>query len=152
MERFNERENVTLTNTGASLSYNRMHDALVLPSQLESLPRPSPATGISGYYKTAAVQNPYFANIPGDVVSNLLPPPDGKPIPKKRQDFVPRFDLKSEMLSLKEWTMEDLKRLNLQNNPALLETEEDQLKKPQKAGETGDWTNIPERCPLNLKT
>jgi hypothetical protein len=125
-DRMNERENVTLANSGVSLSYQRMQEALVLPSELETLPRPSPATGISGYYKSAAVLNPYFANIPGDEVSRLLPrpAPSNGQIPEKDLDFVPRFDEK-DMLSLKEWDEEDLRRLNLQKFPALLETDAD---------------------------
>jgi Type IV secretion-system coupling protein DNA-binding domain len=142
------RDHVSLGASSVSLSYQRLTQSVVLPSQFESdLPRPDIHVGLSGYYQTAAVGHPYFAKLDGQLVEAMLPEIDQGKIAEENRDFVPRFPHGADALksmSLKEWTEADLKRLNLEKHPELLETDEDRAETPEQQ----DWSGIlPERDP-----
>ena len=119
------RERSTSESQTTQYSYQRETKPLLLPSQFRSdLPRPTPNTGLSGYYQTALVGQPYFANISGGFIHQTLGQVDYDSLPKKHADLLPRNDPEGKLLSLREWDDADLARLNLEEHPALLETAE----------------------------
>jgi len=139
------KENSVSETYSTQVSYQRQTKPLVLPSQFRSdLPRPHPTTGLSGYYLTALVGQPYFANIPGNYIHQALGQVDYNTLPEEHSDFLPRIDRDGKLLSLLEWDDEDLKRLNLREHPELLETDEateDKERDPQ-LPERGDWAHV----------
>lgn len=142
----------TSESTTTQYSYHRETKPLLLPSQFRSdLPRPTPNTGLNGYYQTALVGQPYFANIPGTFIHQTLGKVDYETLPDEHSDLLPRIDPAGKMLSLKEWDDADLERLNLREYPELLET--DEAREPKEGGSKtsdpdqelpnrGDWTNM----------
>lgn len=105
-------------------SYERRAKPLILPSQFRSdLPRPNPSVGLSGFYQTALVGEPYYANLPGDFVGQMLPGIDYQQLPESAADFLPRYTAEGGIMTLEEWTEADLARLNLAHRVDLLETE-----------------------------
>jgi hypothetical protein len=128
---------------GESVSSQRLSQPVVLPSQFgNDLHPPSRKKGISGYYLTASVPEPYFANLPGAFIQSALPDIDVASLPEEQSDFIPRFPGPSPNVSLKEWTEEDLKRLNLEKYPQLLETAADEVKPKFEEGWLGHIKNI----------
>lgn len=131
------RESSSSESAGTQVSEQRVTRPVILPSQFaESLPRPNREVGLHGVFLTAAVGQPYFGHTPGDLLQRELPDLDYSRLSADQQDFVPRMTAGGEMLTLKEWTEEDLRRLNLQNHPALLETDAD------KATPDGGWLGV----------
>ena len=124
------------TSVSESFSSQRLTQPVVLPGQFESdLPRPNKQVGLCGFYQTAAVGHPYFAKIDGELVEAMLPELDHTKTAAWDRDFIPRFPPGSAALaemSLKEWTEDDLKRLNLEQHPELLETDADRAEAPAK--------------------
>lgn len=114
-------------------SYHRETKPLILASQFRSdLPRPNPKVGISGYYQTALVGEPYHANVPGNFVSQSLPEIHYRSLPESVADFLPRYAKDEPVMALEEWKPADLERLNLGHRVDLLETEASQRqKKPE---------------------
>jgi len=124
--------------TGGSASSQRVSRPVVLPSQFDvDLPPPTRETGLSAFCLTTAVPEPYFAHLPGEFIEQALPKVDVNKLSEDQLDFVPRFKRGSPDISLKEWTEEDLKRLNLENHPELLETGED-----ESGPSSGSWAGI----------
>lgn len=118
-----------------TLSYQRLTQPVVLASQFGSdLRPPSRALGLSGFYLTAALPQPYFANIPGAFLDQTIPEVDVGGLAEVEQDFVPRFKPGAPQVSLREWDDEDLERLHLEKYPELLETDEDQAPSPSDKG------------------
>ena len=142
----------TSESTTTQYSYHRETKPLLLPSQFRSdLQRPTPNTGLNGYYQTALVGQPYFANIPGTFIHQTLGKVDYETLPDEHSDLLPRIDPAGKMLSLEEWDDEDLKRLNLREYPELLET--DEAREPNEGGsktsdpnqelpKRSDWSNM----------
>lgn len=88
------------TNTAPSVRT----EPLVMASQVMGIPKTSPEHGFAALHDVARV-GAYYTHIPfNDVIGSLNPPADGI------ANHDPRPD--SDQL-LKEWNMEDLKRLNL---------------------------------------
>ncbi len=133
------RESTTSVSQSRTLSHQRLNQPVVLPSQFGSdLPPPSQREGLSGYYLTAVVGNPYFANIPGAFLDQVIPQVNAARLAEEQQDFLPRFKPDSSEINLKEWTEADLRRLNLEKFPELLETDEDEAREPS----DDSWSGI----------
>jgi hypothetical protein len=82
----------------------------VLPSEFLSLPATNPTNGLSGFYVSSFV-GAWRSHLPGDYLSRELIAPDPT-VP----DFVPRPKGHEILLP---WTVEDLRRLGLDENPPI---------------------------------
>lgn len=120
-------------------SQQRLSRPLILASQFrDDLPRPSRETGVSGYYLTATVHHPYFANLSGDFIEQALPAINYVALAEEQRDFLPRGAAGDETFTLKEWAEADLRRLNLEGHPELLETDADKADPPS----AEPWRNL----------
>jgi len=91
--------------TGVSVNRTIHTRWVIPPAAFRQIKEANPQNGIGGYYSLADVQDPYYAAIPGEFVDQTLP----KPNPS-----IPNIiERPPEHQILREWTLEDLQRLNL---------------------------------------
>lgn len=97
---------------GASKQNSYHTRPVIAAREFMKLPLASPRNGISAFFDTAPLGDPYFVTMPGEFIT------EHKPLP---HPAFPNVDPRPrEHQILREWDLNDLQRLGLEDHPELL--------------------------------
>ena len=111
-EELEEDESITESRGGGrsrTVSRRRVKRQAVMPSELMSIPMPSPESGLTFYAITASLEA-YFDTMPGEVVASMLCPANADPA---RGGMANSEPVPTEWQKLRPWDAADYARLGM---------------------------------------